>query len=92
MSLYAKVKRPTGAIRHHYGHVTSSGIVPDYVEIVEVEGGFLLTQYDKGGNEITELGRQHWRTQKNKRNWNTRSVMTIGQNEQKREKRKATVA
>jgi hypothetical protein len=61
MSLVAKVRRLTGAVRHHYGHVSSTGIVPGErlpiptsVEIIEVQGGFLLIQYDKDGNGITD--------------------------------------
>ncbi len=61
ISIFAKVKQLTGAIKHHYGRIGPSGIVPGEmlpaptsVEILEVEGGFLLIQYDADGNEITD--------------------------------------
>lgn len=61
MTLRAKVKRATGAIKHYEGRFVEGRIqrgpplpVPAFVEIMEIEGGFLILQFDAAGNGITD--------------------------------------
>lgn len=61
MSLRARVKKVTGAVRHYEGNIVEGEIKkgdtlpsPAFVELVEAEGGFLILQFDEAGNGITD--------------------------------------